>query len=65
MVKRLLTLVLALGMVLGHSQSRPGSLQGTVKDKRTGEVIPFATAMLKTRMLLSQQERQISMESII
>ena len=49
MVKRLLTLVLALGMVLGHSQSRPGSLQGTVKDKRTGEVIPFATVIVKDK----------------
>jgi len=49
MVKRLLTLVLALGMVLGHAQSRPGSLQGTVKDKRTGEVIPFATVIVKDK----------------
>ncbi|MEY2970091.1 MAG: hypothetical protein RLZZ599_464 [Bacteroidota bacterium] len=49
MVKRLLTLVLALGIMVGHAQSRPGSLRGTVKDKRTGEVIPFATVIVKDK----------------
>jgi outer membrane receptor protein involved in Fe transport len=49
MVKRLLTLVLTLAMVAGHAQSRPGSLRGTVKDKRTGEVVPFATIIVKDK----------------
>ena len=47
MVKKILTLVLTLSVAFSFAQSRPGSIKGTVKDKRTGEVIPFATVVCK------------------
>ena len=34
---------------LSYGQTRPGSIKGTVKDKRTGEVIPFATVIVKDK----------------
>ena len=49
MVKKILTLVLTLSVAFSFAQSRPGSIKGTVKDKRTGEVIPFATVVVKDR----------------
>lgn len=49
MVKRILTLVLTLFVAISFGQTRPGSIKGTVKDKRTGEVIPFATVIVKDK----------------
>ena len=49
MVKRILTLFMALSVAFSYAQSRPGSVKGTVKDKRTGEVIPFATVIVKDK----------------
>jgi outer membrane receptor protein involved in Fe transport len=49
MVKKILTLVLTLSVAFSFAQSRPGSIKGKVKDKRTGEVIPFATVVVKDR----------------
>ncbi|MEY2963812.1 MAG: hypothetical protein RL754_1073 [Bacteroidota bacterium] len=49
MVKRILTFVFAMFMVLGQAQSRPGSIKGTVQDKRTGEPIAFATIIVKDK----------------
>lgn len=47
MVRRLLTVVLLFGTLALAAQTRPGSLKGTVKDKVTGETIPFATVSIK------------------
>lgn len=47
MVRRILTLVLVLFVGASYAQTRPGSIKGTVKDKRTGETIPFATVIVK------------------
>ena len=49
MVKRILTLIMVFAVALSYGQSRPGSIKGTVKDKRTGEVIPFATVIVKDK----------------
>ncbi len=46
MIKRLLALVLVFGSIAGFAQTRPGSLRGTVKDKETGETIPFANIVI-------------------
>ena len=40
---------MALLVTFSYGQSRPGSVKGTVKDKRTGEVIPFATVIVKDK----------------
>ena len=47
MIKKLLSLLLVLGSLASFAQSQPGSLKGTVKDKRTGETIPFANITIK------------------
>ena len=47
MIKRLLALILVFGSIAGFAQTRPGSLRGTVKDKETGETIPFANVVIK------------------
>ncbi len=47
MIKKLLTLLLVFGSLASFAQTRPGSLKGTVKDKRSGETIPFANITLK------------------
>ncbi|MDC1022228.1 carboxypeptidase regulatory-like domain-containing protein [Schleiferiaceae bacterium] len=49
MVKRILSLIMVFAVALSYGQSRPGSFKGTVKDKRTGEVIPFATVIVKDK----------------
>jgi len=49
MVKRILTLIMVFAVALSYGQTRPGSIKGTVKDKRTGEVIPFATVIVKDK----------------
>ena len=49
MVKRILTLIMVLAVAVSYGQTRPGSFKGTVKDKRTGEVIPFATVIVKDK----------------
>ena len=49
MVKRILTLIMVFSVALSYGQTRPGSIKGTVKDKRTGEVIPFATVIVKDK----------------
>ena len=49
MVKRILTLIMVFSVALTYGQTRPGSIKGTVKDKRTGEVIPFATVIVKDK----------------
>jgi len=49
MVKRILTLIMIFAVALSYGQTRPGSIKGTVKDKRTGEVIPFATVIVKDK----------------
>ncbi len=36
-------------VAFSYGQTRPGSIKGTVKDKRTGEVIPFATVIVKDK----------------
>ena len=40
---------MVFAVALSYGQSRPGSFKGTVKDKRTGEVIPFATVIVKDK----------------
>ena len=40
---------MVFAVALSYGQSRPGSIKGTVKDKRTGEVIPFATVIVKDK----------------
>jgi len=47
MVRRLLTVVLLFVSLAVAAQTRPGSLKGKVKDKVTGETIPFANVMIK------------------
>ena len=49
MVKRILTLIMVFAVAFSYGQTRPGSIKGTVKDKRTGEVIPFATVIVKDK----------------
>ena len=49
MVKRILTLIMVCAVAFSYGQTRPGSIKGTVKDKRTGEVIPFATVIVKNK----------------
>ncbi len=49
MVKRILSLIMVLAVAVSYGQTRPGSFKGTVKDKRTGEVIPFATVIVKDK----------------
>jgi len=49
MVKRILSLIMVFAVALSYGQSRPGSFKGTVKNKRTGEVIPFATVIVKDK----------------
>ncbi len=49
MVKRILTLIMVFVVAFSYGQTRPGSIKGTVKDKRTGEVIPFATVIVKDK----------------
>ena len=49
MVKRILTLIMVFAVAISYGQTRPGSVKGTVKDKRTGEVIPFATVIVKDK----------------
>ena len=49
MVKRILSLIMVLAIAVSYGQTRPGSFKGTVKDKRTGEVIPFATVIVKDK----------------
>ena len=49
MVKRILTLIMVLAVAVSYGQTRPGSFKGTVKDKRTGEVIPYATVIVKDK----------------
>lgn len=49
MVRKLLTLVLLLAVSTTFAQTRPGSIKGTVKEKRTGDPIPFATVVIKDR----------------
>lgn len=46
MIKKLLTLLLVFGSLAMVAQTS-GSLKGTVKDKRTGETIPFANITIK------------------
>lgn len=43
---KLMLLALAVSLVAG-AQQHPGMLKGTVTDKQTGEIIPFATVVLK------------------
>ena len=40
---------MVFAVALSYGQTRPGSIKGTVKDKRTGEVIPFATVIVKDK----------------
>jgi outer membrane receptor protein involved in Fe transport len=40
---------MVLAVAVSYGQTRPGSFKGTVKDKRTGEVIPFATVIVKDK----------------
>ncbi len=47
MIRRLLTVILIFGSLALSAQTRPGSLRGVVKDKVTGETIPFANITLK------------------
>jgi outer membrane receptor protein involved in Fe transport len=49
MVKRILSLIMVFAVAVSYGQTRPGSFKGTVKDKRTGEVIPFATVIVKDK----------------
>lgn len=56
---------MALSVAFSYAQSRPGSVKGTVKDKRTGEVIPFATVIVKDRDVVLLQELLILTVSLI
>jgi hypothetical protein len=47
MIRRILTAILIFGSIALSAQTRPGSLRGTVKDKVTGETIPFANVVIK------------------
>ena len=40
---------MVFAVAFSYGQTRPGSIKGTVKDKRTGEVIPFATVIVKDK----------------
>ena len=40
---------MVLAVAVSYGQTRPGSFKGTVKDKRTGEAIPFATVIVKDK----------------
>ena len=40
---------MVFAVAISYGQTRPGSIKGTVKDKRTGEVIPFATVIVKDK----------------
>ena len=40
---------MVLAVAVSYGQTRPGSFKGTVKDKRTGDVIPFATVIVKDK----------------
>ncbi len=40
---------MVFAVAVSYGQTRPGSFKGTVKDKRTGEVIPFATVIVKDK----------------
>ena len=40
---------MVLAVAVSYGQTRPGSFKGTVKNKRTGEVIPFATVIVKDK----------------
>lgn len=47
MMRNLLTAILIFGSLALAAQTRPGSLRGTIKDKSTGETLPFANIVLK------------------
>lgn len=47
MGKRLLVAFFALSASLSFAQQRPGSLRGTITDKKTGETLPTANVVIK------------------
>ena len=47
MGKKLLIILLSAVSFISFAQTRPGSLRGTIKDKKTGETIPFANVSIK------------------
>lgn len=47
MGKKLLVLLLTAASFISYAQTRPGSLRGNIKDKKTGEGIPFANITIK------------------